>query len=120
MDDTRQIAIQSALTALSQGQIESAKAILTGLAKVDETVHEMAEVQDQHGEILTRIFATVASKGDDNGDSLTRLLATLIKQIENQMVRMAELSKQVIVRLDDLPERLAQEMHRQSIRIPAE
>lgn len=120
MDDIQQRAIQSALTALSQGQTDTATAILNGISGVQETVRDVSDILDQHGDILTRIYAAVAQKGNDGDDSLAKLLATLIKQIENQMVRMTELSNKVMVRLEELPERLAREFDRQTNRLPAE
>ncbi|SIR47342.1 MULTISPECIES: hypothetical protein [Acidiphilium] len=120
MDDIQQRAIQNALAALAQGQTETATALLKGISGVHETVRDVSDVLDQQGEILTRIFAAVAQKDNDGDDSLAMLLATLIKQIENQMVRMTELSTRVMVRLEELPERLAREIDRQTNRIPAE
>lgn len=120
MDDIQQRAIQSALAALSEGQTESAAAILQGISGIRHAVEDVPDILDQHGEILTRIYAAVSQKGNEGDDSLAKLLATLIKQIENQMVRMTELSNKVMVRLEEIPERLARELDRQSNRIPAE
>lgn len=120
MDDTQQQAIREALDALARGQTETALTILQSVKGVHETVRDVSDVLDQHGEILNQIFAAVAKRSEKGGDQLVQLIAQLIGKIDNQMVRMAEMSNAVMRRMEQLPVEIAREMRQNQTRAAAE
>jgi hypothetical protein len=120
MDDNQQQAIREALEALSRGQTDTAATILQSIQGVHETVSNVTDILDQHGDILTRIFAAVAKRGEKGGDQLVQLIAQLIGKLDNQMVRTTEMSNAVMRRIEQLPGEIAKEMHSAQTRTAAE